>query len=41
MLRDQARRSGKKIVDLAGAVVESLRLLPARRNGSEDPPEPA
>lgn len=35
MLRDQARRSHRKLVDLADAVVTSHAILPARR-GTED-----
>jgi AmiR/NasT family two-component response regulator len=35
MLRDHARRSNRKIVDLAGALVASHRLLPSRASPSE------
>jgi AmiR/NasT family two-component response regulator len=35
MLRDQARRSNRKVVDVADAVVSSLPLLPGPRAGFE------
>jgi AmiR/NasT family two-component response regulator len=41
MLRDQARRTGRKVVDLAEDIVASLPLLPATRERTEDPPGPS
>jgi response regulator NasT len=37
LLRDHARRSGKKVVDVAEAVVASFRLLPADESEGLDP----
>jgi AmiR/NasT family two-component response regulator len=37
MLRDQARRTNRKLVDIAEAVVTSRRMLPARSDSSSPP----
>ena len=37
MLRDEARRTNRKLVDLAEAVVSSRSILPARRAAGESP----
>lgn len=41
MLREHSQRSGRKLVDVAEAVVEShqLLLLPAPSAGTEQPPD--
>ncbi len=41
MLRDHARRNGKKVVDVAEAVVASFRLLPAGEAEGAGPGEPS
>ena len=38
MLRDEARRSNRKLVDVADAVVSSRAMLPARSNAGESSP---
>ena len=38
MLRDEARRTNRKLVDLAQAVVTSRSMLPARRSGADATP---
>ena len=41
LLRDQARQTGRKLVDIAQAVVDSHRLLPpAPREAGAEPPRP-
>jgi response regulator NasT len=41
LLRDHSQRNGRKLVDVAQALVDSYQLLPAEASARESSPEPA